>query len=145
MILGWILPGGAGLAEGLAVGAGLAALVVVLAIGVRLAAATGTLRYAGAYQWALVAGGAAAATDQAWPLDLHGGTLLAVVLGLGMGLFIGMLAAALAESASALPVAARRLGLLPYLPRLVVAVALGKALGAAAWLVVPGLFSRPPT
>ena len=144
MIGAWALAAISALAEGLAVGAGLAALVVVLAIGVRLAAASGTLRYAGAYQWALVAGAAVGAADQAWPIRLHGGALLATALGFGMGLFVGMVAAALAETASALPVGARRLGLLPYLPRLVVAVALGKALGAVAWVTVPAFFARPP-
>ena len=59
-------------------------------------------------------------------------------------MFVGMLAAALAEVAAALPVAGRRLGLEHHLPRLVVAVALGKTLGAIAWLTLPSLFTRPP-
>lgn len=132
-----------GLAEGLAVGAGLAALVVFLAVGLRLGAATGTLAWARAYQWALSLGAAAGAAYEVWPFTLRGPTVLAVVLGLGMGLFVGMLAAALAETAAALPFAARRLRVAAYLPRLVLAVALGKTLGAVLWLL-PALHARPP-
>jgi len=131
-------------AEGLAVGGGLAALVVVLAVGVRLAVATGTPHWAGAYQWALALGAAAAGAYEAYPFHLHGTDVLAGALGLGMGLFVGMLAAGLAETVAALPVLGRRLGLRASLPRLVVAVALGKLVGAAAWLLIPGFFSRPP-
>ena len=117
---------------------------MVLSIGVRLASVTGTLRWARAYQWALTAGVVAAATYEVVPYHLRGGDALAVTLGAGMGLFVGMLAAALAEVVAALPVAGRRLGLERHLPRLVVAVALGKTLGAIAWLTLPGLFARPP-
>ncbi len=131
-------------AEGLAVGTGLAALIVVLSIALRLAAVTRTLRFARAYQWALTAGTAAAAAYEVVPYHLAGGQALAATFGAGMGLFVGMLAAALAEVVAALPVAGRRMGLERHLPRLVVAVALGKTLGAIAWLALPGLFSRPP-
>ena len=133
-----------GAAEGLAVGAGLAALVVVLAVGVRLAAATGTPHWARAYQWALALGALAAAGYEAYPFVLRGTNILAGALGLGMGMFVGMLVAGLAETAAALPMLGRMFGLRALLPRLVVAVALGKLLGAVAWLLVPGFFSRPP-
>lgn len=131
-------------AEGLAVGAGLGALIVVLAIGVRLAAVTETPRWAGAYQWALACGAIAAAAYEAYPFNLRGPTALAVGLGLGMGLFVGLLVAGLAETVAALPMLGRMFGLRAFLPRLVVAVALGKLLGAVIWLLVPGFFSRPP-
>lgn len=133
-----------GAAEGLAVGAGLAALVVLLAIGVRLAAATGTPHWVRSFQWALTLGGMAGASTMVFVSPVHGTDALAVPLGLAMGLFTGLLAAGLAESAAALPVLGRRLGLVAFLPRLVVAVALGKLVGAVAWLLVPGLFARPP-
>jgi len=133
-----------GAAEGLAVGSGLAALVVVLAIGARLAAVTGTPHWARRYQWALALGGMAAAAALAFPVHVHGTLALAAFLGLGMGLFVGMLAAGLAESVAALPVLGRRLGLRAFLPRLVIALALGKLLGAVAALAVPGLWVRPP-
>ena len=132
------------LSEGLAVGVGFAALVVLLTVATRLAALTATGNWSGAYQWAMVLGVAAAGAYEAFPISLRGGTALAVVLGLGMGLFIGLLAAALAETVAALPVAGRRLHLNVYLPRLVLAVVWGKALGAVAWFLVPGLFTRPP-
>lgn len=141
-----ILPAAlAAAAEGLAVGAGLAALIVVLSVGVRLASLAGTLHWAGAYQWALVLGAVAAAAYEVHPYHLRGGAVLAGVLGLGMGLFIGLLAAGLAETVAALPVLGRILGLRDFLPRLVLAFALGKLLGAVLWLAVPSLFSRPPT
>ncbi len=132
------------LAEGVAVGAGFAALVVLLAVGVRLAAVTRTEDWAPAYQWALALGAAAAGAQEALPGSLHGGRALAAVLGLGMGMFVGLLAAALAETVAALPVAGRRLGVTRYLPVLVFAVICGKALGAVLWALIPTLFTRPP-
>jgi stage V sporulation protein AB len=134
----------AALAEGLAVGAALGALVVLLSVGARLARVTATPEFGRAYEWALACGAAAAASYEVWPWTLRGPRALAAILGGGMGIFIGMLAAALAEVVAVMPLLARRLGLVPYLPRLVLALALGKTLGAVAWLLVPGLFSRPP-
>ncbi len=134
----------AAFAEGLAVGSGLAALVVLLAVAVRLARITGTPGWSRAYEWALVLGSAAAASYEVWPWSLHGPRVGAAALGLGMGLFIGLLAASLAEVVAVVPLASRRLGLVAYMPRLVLAVALGKTLGAVLWLLVPSLFSRPP-
>jgi stage V sporulation protein AB len=131
-------------AEGVAVGAGFAALVVVLRVAVRLAALTRTGEAARAYQWAMVFGAAAAGAWEAWPEPLRGGVPLAAALALGLGTFVGLLAAALAETAAALPLAGRRLGLTRYLAALVLAVVAGKAAGAVAWLLVPGLFARPP-
>jgi stage V sporulation protein AB len=137
------LAGVVALAEGAAVGAGFAALLVVLSIGTRLAAATGTWGWAAAYEGALALGAVAAGAVEAFPRPWDAGLGAAAALGLGMGLFVGLLAAALAEAVAALPVAARRLGVVRYLPRLVLAVVSGKALGALAWLAVPGLFARP--
>ena len=131
-------------AEGLAVGAGLAALVVLLTVAARLARITATSGWARGYQWALVLGTCAAASYEVWPWSLRGPRALAAVLGLGMGVFLGMLVAALAEVVAVVPRAARRFGLVGHLPRFVLAVALGKTLGAVLWLLLPGLFSRPP-
>ncbi len=139
-----VLAGFVALAEGAAVGAGFAALVVLLTVGVRLAAATGTRRWAAAYQWALALGTVAAGAQEAFPSPLRGGVPLAVVLALGMGMFVGLLAGALAETVAALPIAGRRLRITRYLPVLVFAIICGKALGAVVWALVPGLFARPP-
>jgi stage V sporulation protein AB len=133
-----------GLAEGLAVGAALAALVVLLAVAIRLAVVTGTEQWVHAYQWALVLGALAAAGYEAWPYSLHATWGMAAVLGLGMGLFIGLVVAGLAETVGSLVLAGGRLGLARQLPRLVIALVLGKAVGAVLWFLVPGLFSRPP-
>lgn len=133
-----------GLAEGVAVGAALAALVVLLAVAIRLAAVTGTEAWVGRYQWALVLGALAAAAYEVWPYSLHGTVVLAVVLGLGMGIFIGLVVAGLAETVGALVLAGGRMGLRRELPLLVMALVLGKALGAVLWFAVPGLFHRPP-
>lgn len=125
-------------------GAGFAALIVLLTAGVRLASATGTRAWSIAYEWALALGATAAGAYEAFPRSVHGGVPLAIGLALGMGVFVGLLAAALAETVAALPVAGRRLRLTRYLPTLVFAVIWGKALGAVAWALVPGLFTRPP-
>jgi stage V sporulation protein AB len=133
-----------GLAEGVAVGAALAALVVLLSVAIRLAAVTRTEGWVRRYQWAIVVGALAAAAYEVWPYSLHGPAAVAGVLGLGMGTFIGLVVAGLAESVGALVLAGGRFGLRRYLPLLVVAVVLGKALGAVLWFTVPGLFNRPP-
>lgn len=134
----------AALAEGIAVGVGFAALVVLLMVAVRLAQITGTERWASAYQWAMALGALAAGLEEARPMALRGGPPLAVALSLGMGLFIGLFVGALTETVAALLLAGHRLGLARYLRRLVLAVVGGKVLGALAWFLIPSLFTRPP-
>lgn len=139
-----VLAGLMGMAEGVAVGAALAALVVLLAVAIRLAVVTGTEAWVTGYQWALVFGALTAAAYEVWPYSLHGPVVLAVLAGLGMGTFIGLVVAGLAETVGSLVLAGHRLGLRRALPFLVAALVLGKALGAVLWFSVPGLFSRPP-
>jgi stage V sporulation protein AB len=133
-----------GLAEGVAVGAALAALVTALDLVPHLARLTGTAGWTGAYRYAVVVGALLGAGDEVWPLHLGVPQGAVIATGAAVGVFTGMVAAALAEVIEVLPVFGRRLGLGPWLARLVTALAVGKAAGAVLWWAVPSLFHRPP-
>lgn len=131
-----------GLAEGLAVGAAFVAIVTLLRVVPRLSQICGGHRLA--YEVALALGAVAGAVDEAMPLNLHLEGLAVATVGLLDGIFIGLIAGAVAEVAAILPLAGRRLGITRWLLWLVVALALGKAAGATLWWAVPSLHRPLP-
>jgi stage V sporulation protein AB len=129
-----------GLAEGLAVGAAFVAILTLLRVVPRLTQLCGGSPVA--YEVALALGALAGALDEAVPLTIRQGPWAVVPAGLLDGVFVGLVAAAIAEVAAILPLAGRRLGITRWLLWLVVALAAGKAAGATLWWAVPSLRTR---
>ncbi|HVB09455.1 MAG TPA: stage V sporulation protein AB [Bacillota bacterium] len=129
-----------GLAEGLAVGAAFVAVLTLLRVVPRLRQLCGGSPLA--YGVALALGAVVGALDEAVPLSLKAGPAPVPVAGLLAGIFIGMVAAGIAEAAAILPLAGRRLGISRWLLWLVVALVIGKAAGATLWWAVPSLHAR---
>jgi stage V sporulation protein AB len=126
-----------GLAEGLAVGAAFVAVVTVLQIVPRLIQLCGgTPRL---YQVALALGAIVGALNEAIPLSLRAGWALVVPAGLLSGAFVGIVSGAIAEVTAILPLAGRRLRISRWLIALILALALGKAVGVTLWWAVPSL------
>jgi stage V sporulation protein AB len=133
------------LGEGLVVGTALASFLVVLGVVPRLARLTGSERWVRAYEAAIGLGAFAGACLEARPVRLGLPAAAAAVPSLAMGLFVGMVSAALAEVIDVLPILRRRLaGPGRWLRWLVLALAAGKTLGSVLWWTFPRLFERPP-
>jgi stage V sporulation protein AB len=119
-----------GLASGIAVGSGFVAFITVLDLIPRLTQMTKGYRYIHQFEYAIVIGVVCFTwIDFAeWKSDLS--VWLTVPLGLMMGVFVGMLAAALTEVTNVLPILVKRLHMQDHLLYLLMAMALGKIAGS---------------
>lgn len=120
-----------GIAGGIAVGAGVVALYVVLDIIPRLAQLTKSYAKVHWYEGAMIVGSLFGTAVDFWHWKFYiGFRLVSAVIGLFNGIFIGMLAAALTEVLNVLPILAKRVHLQKYLFLLLLAMVFGKVAGS---------------
>lgn len=119
-----------GFAGGIAVGAGVIALFIVLDIIPRLAQITRSFDKVHWYEGAMVSGSFIGTIADFWNWKIAGPWLFSGVVGLFNGIFIGMLAAALTEVLNVLPIIAKRLHMQRYLFGLLLAMVFGKVAGS---------------
>jgi stage V sporulation protein AB len=119
-----------GLAGGLIVGAGLVALLTVLGIVPRLTQITKTGAYIHLYQYGIIIGSVFWTWMGLHEVNFHLTHELSAIYGIFAGMFIGMLAAALTESLNVLPILAKRIYMVDKMVWLLMAMVLGKVLGA---------------
>ncbi len=119
-----------GIFFGAAVAAGLFAFITTVGVVTRLAAGTKTAKYVMLYETVAIVGTTVANAIDLFQWPFSAGVFTRIVCGLFFGIFVGCLAAALAEVVNVFPVMARRIKLKVGIPLLVVAFALGKSFGA---------------
>jgi stage V sporulation protein AB len=125
-----------GLAGGIAVGSGFVAFITVLDIVPRLVQLTKARRSIRGCEYSIVLG----VVFFTW-IDFRGWVIdspewVTVPLGFTMGIFVGLLAAALTEVVNVLPILAKRLRMQAHLLYLLMAMALGKVAGSIyQWMV----------
>lgn len=119
-----------GFAGGIAVGAGVIALFIVLDMIPRLAQITRTFDKVHWYEGAMVSGSFIGTIADFWNWKIAGPWLFSGVIGLFNGIFIGMLAAALTEVLNVLPIIAKRLHMQRFLFGLLLAMVFGKVAGS---------------
>ena len=127
-----------GLSFGIAVAAGLFAFITTVGVVTRLAAGTKTAKYVMLYESASILGMTAANFMDLYQWEFGTGSLFRTVCGLFFGVFVGCLAAALAEVINVFPVMTRRIKLKVGMAYLVLAFALGKSAGAWYHLILGG-------
>ncbi len=126
-----------GLANGVIVGSGIVALITLLDIVPRLAQLTSTYRYIRWYETVIIAGASLAALASLTGLSIPLGGLTVVIVGFFMGVFVGMLASALAEVMNVMPVIVRRFRLEGYVIYILYALVFGKVIGSLLhWIVI---------
>lgn len=119
-----------GLAGGIAIGAGVIALYIVLDMIPRLAQVTRSYDKVHWYEGAMVSGSVVGTVADFWNWHLHGPWISSGIVGLFNGFFIGMLAAALTEVLNVLPILAKRLHMKRYMFGLLMAMVCGKVAGS---------------
>ncbi|WP_018751465.1 stage V sporulation protein AB [Paenibacillus sanguinis] len=119
-----------GLAGGIAVGAGVIALFIVLDMIPRLAQVTRSYNRVHWYEGAMIGGAVLGTVADFWDWRLAGPPILTGVVGMFNGVFVGMLAAALTEVLNVLPILAKRLHMKRYLFGLLLAMVFGKTAGS---------------
>lgn len=125
-----------GISFGVAVAAGLFAFVTTVGVVTRLAAGTKTAKHAMLYETITIFGVTLANGFDMFQWSVWAGTVVRTLCGLFFGVFVGCLAAALAEVVNVFPVMTRRIKLKVGMAYLVLAFALGKGFGAWYHLIL---------
>lgn len=127
---------GVGISFGVAVAAGLFAFITTVGVVTRLAAGTKTAKHVMLYESIAIVGVTAANLVDLFQLQFAGGVIFRALCGVFSGVFVGCLAAALAEVVNVFPVMTRRIKLTVGMAWLVLAFALGKGFGAWYHLII---------
>ncbi|KHF37783.1 stage V sporulation protein AB [Halalkalibacter okhensis] len=126
-----------GFAEGLVLGAGTVAFLTVLGVIQRLIKMTRTYQYLHTYQWAVILGSLCWTVFAQLDLRFYLPSASAAVFGVFSGMFVGMLAAALAEVLNVLPLLAKRIGVVDKVMWLLSAIISGKVVASLVyWLIL---------
>lgn len=129
-----------GVAEGMIVGSAEVAFLTVLGVVPRLGHVTGTRTSMRIYQWAIIAGATGAAFAGVFEPRFGLPAVVTAPVGLAMGIFVGLTAAALAEVLNVIPALGRNLGIPQAVRILVTALIAGKVIGSLIYWLVPGLW-----
>jgi len=128
----------AGLAGGLAVGGGVVAFFTVLGILTRIIELSKTKRFTPVYEIAIVLGSMGSTLAYIFDIHLPFLKFLTVITGLMMGIFVGMVAAALTETLDILSNAVNTLGIIKWVYVLIFALIFGKIAGSVLFWTLPG-------
>jgi stage V sporulation protein AB len=143
MIWKYLLMSIVGLASGSVIAGGVFAFITIIGIVPRIAQRTGTEEYITIYETAITIGGILGATTICVDYYLPIGNILVVLYSLAIGMFIGCLAVALAETIDVIPILSRRVGLQEGIAIFIITIALGKMLGSILYYLVPGFYDLP--
>jgi stage V sporulation protein AB len=119
-----------GLSGGLAVGSGFVAFLVVLGIIPRLCQITKSYSSIRWYEWAIILGTLLGTWFGLRNTQMFLPSFFLIPIGLGAGVFVGMLAAGLTEVMNVLPILAKRLGVGEQILLLLMAIVFGKVFGS---------------
>lgn len=126
-----------GLAAGVSIAGGVFAFIVMIGVLPRLAGRTHTGWAYWQYESAVIIGGLIGNLITVFSIKVPVGYFGTVLFGLFSGMYVGCFAMALAEILNVMPIFSRRIHLKEGMPYMVVAMAIGKALGAFYQLCIP--------
>ena len=134
-----------GFSEGVIIGSGLVAFLLVLKIIPRLIRFASSNQYLRIYQALVILGTLAATYFQfyAWQLPqiYYLNELLTIIIGFIFGTFVGLIAAALTETLKAIPILSRRVNLENKIQILLFFIILGKVVGSLIYWFYPQLWA----
>lgn len=119
-----------GFSNGIIVGSGIVALISVLQIIPRIAQLTKTYDNVKLYEDIIVMGAVVASITSLTGIGINLGRVSVVIVGFSMGMFVGLLASALAEVLNVMPVLIRRFKLNGYITFIVYSLIFGKVIGS---------------
>lgn len=130
-----------GISGGAVISGAVFAFIAIIGVVPRLADKTKTNRYIILYENAIIMGGIFGAFTILFNYYLPIGVISVIIFGLFIGIFYGCLAVSLAEVLNVIPILTRRTMLNKGIKYFVVALALGKALGAILYYMIDGFYS----
>lgn len=119
-----------GLSAGLIVAGGLFAFIASLGVVSDIADRTHTGSRILLYEDTTILGGIIGNLIFIYRIDIPGGVLLQIVIGLFVGIFVGCWALSLAETLNVFPIFIRRVKLVRCVPYIILGIAIGKGLGS---------------
>ena len=129
-----------GVGTGLVVSGAVFAFITIVGVVPRMAQKTKTERNIKVYETAIILGGIFGTLTGVVNFRVPIGTFGVVPLSLANGIFFGALAMSLAEVLNVIPILTRRARLQHGMFYFVMAIALGKFIGALIYFLVPGFF-----
>ncbi|MCI8293021.1 MAG: stage V sporulation protein AB [Hespellia sp.] len=126
-----LLLGIIGLSSGIGVAAGLFSFIIGLGVVSDFADRTHTGNHVMLYEDSIALGGILGNLVFIYQLPIPFGRILLPVFGILAGVFVGCWSMALAEILNVFPICVRRTKLLRYVPWFILAMAVGKGVGAA--------------
>ncbi|MFO7154903.1 MAG: stage V sporulation protein AB [Caldicoprobacter oshimai] len=129
-----------GLAGGLVVGGGLSTLFIALGIAPRLVSLSGKKKHMFLVKLSILAGAFLSSLVYVMDLRFSIGKFALPVIALFMGIFVGMLASALAEVLDVLYIVASYAGIIKFIYILVFAIIIGKIAGSLIYWLLPGFY-----
>jgi len=129
-----------GLGSGLVIAGAVYAFLTIVGVVPRLAQKTKTTGHTKWYESAFALGGIFGTLAGIFQFYLPIGTVGVVAISLANGIFIGCLAMSLAEVLNVIPIFTRRARLQRGMFFLVMAIAVGKLVGALMYFLIPGFF-----
>jgi stage V sporulation protein AB len=129
-----------GFGSGVLISGAVFAFITIVGVVPRLAQKTNSSRYIKVYESAIAIGGILGALSGLFAAELPWGFWLLPFIGLAAGIFYGCLAMSLAEVLNVIPILTRRARLQRGMFFLVMAIALGKMIGALLYFLVPGFY-----
>lgn len=129
-----------GLSTGVLVAGAVFAFITIIGAVPRLAQKTKTERYIKTYETAIVLGGIFGTATGVVNFTIPIGNIAVVVVSVANGIFFGVLAMSLAEVLNVIPILTRRGRIQQGMFFFVMAIALGKLVGALLYFILPGFF-----
>jgi len=129
-----------GLASGLVIAGAVFAFITAVGVVPRLAQKTRTTEHIKLQEMAFALGGVFGTVVGLFRLYMPIGNIGVVALSIANGVFIGCLAMSLAEVLNVIPIFTRRARIQKGMFFLVMAIAVGKLVGALLYFLVPGFY-----
>ncbi len=129
-----------GIGGGAVISGAVFAFISIIGVVPRLAEKTKTNKYIMFYENVIIAGGIFGVFSIVYNYYLPIGVIPTMLYGLFIGIFYGCLAVSLAEVLNVIPILTRRTMLNRGIKYFIIAIALGKALGAIIYYCVDGFY-----
>lgn len=127
-----------GFGSGVVISGGVFAFIAILGVVPRMAQKTKTEQYISLYENCILYGGIYGAINLIYPIKIYLGIFSLIIIGFSSGVFIGGIAVSIAEVLNVIPILTRRINLKKGLVFLMLALAIGKAVGSLFYYLLPG-------
>ncbi len=130
-----------GFSGGIIVGGSIIAFLTVLGVVSRLTHITSTYDYTFVLGWVILLGAATGCIISIFTYTAHLPQIVSAGFGMGMGIFVGLLASALTEVIDVIPISVDRMNVTDYVHVLIIALAFGKVIGSLIYWFFPKLYT----